>query len=656
MAKRLPEFDDIKGMERFTGGDYHAGLNAVVYASNQNGIRLKYLADGSVISITAGGRAEGNPRFAADGSQLLFLSAGAEGRQLYTWQSDNGEIKQVSHFPGPILEPLWSPDGSRILFASSVSSSTPQIHRPDEAVVIEDYMYKFDGLGFIRPDGHQCLFLLELSSGEVKKLTPDGQADYLHAAWSPDGRSVVCVSDAAHGKDEMLMYDLYRIDVQKEHLGELRQISHDLPIVSYPNPMRPVVTPDSRSVIMGAMNANADFNLGYPEIFLYAFDMETGESRCLFEQDEDCYQCVQFPYNANCGWGMDKLQISEDGQTVYFHAGWQGQGILYELSLSGNHHARKLLHGKRIYHGASSVQDQKMMVVWSAPDTPETYSILNLSTGSLTDAVCSAENLLREIRLQPTEDFFFDTEDGEGRVHGFVVAPFDMEEGKKYPAFLYVHGGPHPFYTYGLTMEMQAFAAAGFGVIFCNPRGSSGYGMKHQNQKQAMDGTAMRDVLQFTEECVARFEWIDPDRIGATGGSYGGYMTNELAIRSNRFKAYIAQRSMPNNLISYCSTDLTSPESRKYDSYEEFMLEKNRESQISYTEKISRPYLILHGEDDYRTPVEAAHQLFVALRDIHPEVPCRLVIFPHTAHDQPSEPRLARRYYAEMVSWFRKYL
>ncbi len=659
MRKRLPLFTDIREIEELGGGDYSAKNGLVLYQSSKQGIVLKDLSTGEMRKVTAGGRGEGSPSFSYDGKKVLFLSAKESGRQLYLYDIAAGIAEKISDFAGPIMEPLCSPDGKKVLFASSISSDSGERkqERPDEPVVIEDFGYKFDGLGYIQPDGHQHLFVLDIESRKVRKATKGASFDFMHAAWAPDSESFVCVSDAAHKKSESLMYDLFLISVREENFGEMKRISEGPPIVSYPNPMRPVFTPDGSAVIMGAFDTQADSAYGYPPIHLFSFPV-TGEGpEVIFEPDEECYQCVQFPYNAGCGHGMEKLQISEDGKMVYFHAGWQGEGVLYALSLSGDHHAKKLLSGKFVCHGLSRPSKGKALVSRSLPDTPEQYLLLDLQTGETSPAVQSAEDYLQEVSLQNTYDFFFDTEDGEGRIHTFVMPPADMEAGKKYPAILYVHGGPHPFYTFGFTPEMQAYAAAGYAMIFCNPRGSTGYGKEHADVRKSMDGTAFRDVLQCVKEAAKRYDFIDSERVGATGGSYGGYMTNELALHTEDvFRCFVTQRSMPAEMISYCSTDMTEPASGDYESYEAFMMEMIAKSQVSYAENLKAPLLILHGEDDLRCPVEGAHQFYTALKDIHPEIPVRLVIFPHTAHDQPSEPRLAKRYYEEIINWFDRYL
>ncbi len=654
MEKRLPVLDDMLDLERLTGCDWCASRSLVAYASNRTGgIVLKQVETGETRTVTQGGSGEGTPRFSPDGKTLLFLSAlpGAP-RRMYLCDLDTFGVTPLGAFPGPIIDPMWSPDGTAILFASSQGSAPREKERPDEAVVIEDFGYKFDGVGYIRPDGHTHLFLMDAQTGEVTQLT-HGIRDEMHHNWSPDGRYIVYCGNENRPREQSIGYDLFLVDRQ----GGKRQISRDLWMVSYPNPIRPVFTPDGKSVIMGVMNPHADTSLGYPDIVFYQFPVDGGEPRCLFEADDRCYQCVQFPYNAGCGWGMDKVQITEDGAYVYFVSGWQGQGNLYKLPLHGeDRHAIPVMTGKQVCHGLSSIRQGKMLVTRCETDRPEAYWLLDTATDALAGPVVqSAAALYENVRLTPAEDFSFDTADGESRVHGWVQPPAQMEDGRRYPTILYVHGGPHPFYTYGLTMEHQVLAAQGFGVLYCNPRGSSGYGSIHQNVRRSKDGAAYRDLMQFVDEAIRRCDWIDPERLGVTGGSYGGYMTNYIATHSDRFKAYVTQRSVASELISYASSDMQGS-SRGFDTFEAFMIHALEESTVSYAERIDKPFLILHGIDDYRTPVEGAHQLFVAVKDCHPDLPVKMVIYPHTSHEQPGDPGLLRHYQTELIGWFRTYL
>ena len=157
-----------------------------------------------------------------------------------------------------------------------------------------------------------------------------------------------------------------------------------------------------------------------------------------------------------------------------------------------------------------------------SPTNPGEYVLIDPDNGAIVERLVRAGSLCTERATSKPEVIWFDTLDGEDKVQGWVLPPQNMERGRKYPAVVYVHGGPHPYYTHCMDYEHQCLAGAGFAVLYCNPRGSSGYGMKHQNVERAMDGSAATDILQFVDEAVRRFDFIDPERIGITGGSYGG--------------------------------------------------------------------------------------------------------------------------------------
>lgn len=655
MNKRNSEFKDCMNFERFNGADYLESKNLVVYVSEK--ICLRDLADGSEKQITAGGGGEGSAKFNPDGSKVLFVSSTKAGRQIYTYDLATKEVKQITSVKTPVMEPIWSPDGSKILFASPAGGSGGPVRKhADEGVVIENFGYKFDGVGFYTPDSYMHLFVVDSMGGEAVQIT-DGQFNYMHHNWSADGKSVICCSNRYRDKEEIFGMDLLLIEAKEQ--GEITRLTEDLWIVSYPNPLRPVPTSDGSYIVTGCMNMpevlpDSD-SMTYPEVFLYKIATDGSGAKRIFDPSESCYQCVQFPYNAFCGRGFDKLQLSEDDESAIFHGGHCGRTNLYEVSMEGGQ-ARTLVSEKMVIHGISRIQNGKALAAISEETVPERYVIVDIKTGELMETgIQSAKELLNTVAFSQPEDFFIKTLDGDGEVHGWVMPPQNFDPEKKYPAILYIHGGPHPFYTYGFTHEHQCFAGAGYAVIYCNPRGSSSYGMEHQDIRKAFDGRAYEDCLQVVDEACRRFPWIDAERIGATGGSYGGYMVNYMATHSKRFKAYITQRSISNEMISYASSDMQG-RSKGYDSFEEFMVNKLKESAVSYAERIDKPLLILHGTEDLRTPVEGAHQLFVAVKDTHPDLPVRMVLYPHTAHDQPGHPKQQQHYYNEMVKWFDQYL
>ena len=649
MEKRAFNINDRISLERLNGADLYNGL--VAYASNRTGgVVLKNTETGKEIRITA--RGAGSAKFSPDGQKLLFLAVSeAGGRQIHIRDMKSGETKTLTAFRGPIMDPIWSPNGKQIAFTSIRSEgSAAQKTRPDEAIVIEELGYKFDGRGFIRPDEHMHVFVADMD-GNVTALT-NGANDYLMPAWSSDGRHLACISSAEREKGEILGYDLFLLDADRPEAAPVR-ISKGLNLVSYPNPIRPIFSEDGKSIYMGVLKEGSDLQKEYPEVYFYRFNIEGSDAERVFFGDENCIQCVQFPYNAGCGWGFDKAQLYKN--SIWFVSGFNGACTLYRLDLSCDGHAEKKLSGKFVINGISPIRNGKMLLSCSAPDVPEYCLLYDAETGAYDKVIETCGGMKNEADLSPVFDFFFDTLDGESRVHGFVMPPKDFQEGEKYPAILYIHGGPHPFYTFGFTPEHQCLSGEGFAVIFCNPRGSSGYGEVHQNIERATDGSAYTDILQFVDEAVKRFPFIDGDRIGVTGGSYGGYMTNYIAGHAKRFKAYVTQRSTANDLICYASSDMQGT-SKAYKSFEEFMVNSLKTSTVCLAERFDKPFLILHGMEDLRTPVYGAHQLYTALKDLHPELPVRMVLFPHVAHDQPSDETQLYIYYDEMVAWFGKYL
>ncbi|MCD7884402.1 MAG: S9 family peptidase [Lachnospiraceae bacterium] len=620
--------------------------------------------------ITAGGHGETNPVFSPDYTKILFLSAVEKaGTQLFVCDLDTESCRQLTTMRFGLMNPIWSPDGKWIAFTSFSSGDMDeewlqQIPDPDEEaayarerakepVVITDFGYKFDGLGFAQPEVMQLWVVPSDGSAKARRITSEN-ANFMHAGWAPDSRHILCESNLYCDKEISIAMDVLLIDVDT---CVITRVTKDQMVVSYPNPVTPVFTPDGKYIIVGILDYPEKPTGTYPSCSLYRITPDGQEQVRIFEKTEECFDSVQFPYNAGCGRGLEKMRISSDGCSVLFHSGSFGAGTIWKVPIYGeNHRPEKLAGGKAAYNGMGVPHNGKVLVTKTETDRPEAYYLMDEKDGRMELLVQSNEAWLQDVALSRAEDFFFDTLDGESRVHGFALPPQGMEAGKKYPCICYIHGGPHPFYTYGFDLEMQCFAGEGFGVIFCNPRGSSGYGDVHRNQDRAFDGSAYMDILQFVSEACSRFSWIDSDRIGLTGGSYGGYMTNYIATRSNRFRAYITQRSVVNNLIDYASSDMQGS-SEGYPTFGEFMVHEIEKSPICGMEKVSAPFLILHGMEDYRCPVEGAHQLFVALKDSHAEdFPIKMVLYPHCGHEQPSDPDQLQHYYRTMADWFHRYL
>ena len=669
---RHSSFQDFMTREKISCGTYLPASESLLFADSvfdpSQNQRISRVVLRHIPTCTDRLILEGTgPMPSPDRSCFAFLRPAPGGPQLCI-STMEGEVRELTHFSAPVLDPRWSPDGNWLVFTSPAAddgaAGPAPAYMPSmgndwnhalDPVATEDFGYKFDGLGFKRPRVMHLFVVPADGSGEARRIS-SGSCHFLHACFAPDNAHVICESNLYCNKENSIAMDVLSIDI---HTGEIVRLTQDLLVVSYPNPVRPVCTPDGRSLIVGVLDMpeTAAREVAYPPCTLCRLSLESHELTPISRQTEDCFDTVQLAYNAETGAGLEKVVVSSDKKSVLFCAGYLGVGTVYRVSLEGaRNRPVRLTDAEFCYNGLAPAGDGWVLAARSATDTPEQYVLLHESTGEVRLLYQSNADDLAETALSRASAFSTPVLDGEGTVHGWCLPPQEMQQGRQYPCIVYVHGGPHPFYSNSFDMEMQAFAGEGFGILFCNPRGSSGYGDRHRQVFHAYDGSAYTDILLFVREAAKQFSWIDEKRLGLTGRSYGGYVTNYAATRSTLFKAYITQRPTVNRLISYASSDMRRS-SRDYPSYGEFMDHELEHSEIMRMQKVSAPFLILHGMDDLRCPVEGARQLFVALRDSHaPDFPVRMILYPHTAHQQPQEPRQLQHYYSAMLEWFRTYL
>jgi dipeptidyl aminopeptidase/acylaminoacyl peptidase len=618
-------------------------------------------------TVTAGGKQEEYPRFSPDGTKLAFISDASDERQIWLYGLGDGTLLQLTHMRYGVTSFVWSPDGKALSFLSpcvpgedEALLQTPETKEEKEKrehiestqpVVIEDYGYKSDDdMGFTKKTVSH-LWVVSVDGGTAKRLT-DGDREHVMPAWSPDSKTLIFASNRCRAREESIAMDLFSVPVEG---GGMTRMTDDVWIAWYPKAFQPLFTPDGRWIIIGALEPAGPGNM--PATRLYRLPAEGGKAVSIWPEDAPCYEATCFVYNAeNIGSFTETAQVSEDGRYVYFLSGWAGSCNIYRARIEDKPEIIQVTWDKACWRGLCPPAGGKALGVrGSFTNTPQLY-LLELDTG---DAVQQTDTnpWLKERQLSRAEELWIDTLDGNGRVHGFILPPQEKEPGKKYPTILYIHGGPTPFYGYALTYEYQLLAARGFGIILCNPRGTGGYGAEHAELMQAFDGTAMTDLLQFVNEAVRACAWIDGEKIGVTGASYGGYMTNWLITHTRRFRAAVTQRSFCNHLIQYASSDMAGS-SRDYNDFADFMKDQIKKSPVAYADRVNIPLLMLHSFGDMRCPVEQAHQWYTAVKDTHPELPVRMVLFPDSNHSLtmsgPMHLRIA--HYKETADWFERYL
>jgi dipeptidyl aminopeptidase/acylaminoacyl peptidase len=371
-----------------------------------------------------------------------------------------------------------------------------------------------------------------------------------------------------------------------------------------------------------------------------------GETRLLTTSLDR--NCSPFPAVRNPAWDADRiLFLVEDAGNVHLYAVAGGGGADPEL----------LLGGEQVVTGFDVVNGR---IVHSA-STATTLSDLYAGEDRLTEVGAS---FAAERTLAVPERFSARSADGT-EVGCWIVKPADAEPGKRYPTLLSIHGGPFTQYTTGFFDEFQVYAGAGYAVVYANPRGSSGYS---EDWGRAIRGPSngqgpgwgtvdFEDLMAAIDTAAERFDFVDRDRLGVLGGSYGGYLTTWTIGHTNRFKAACSERAVNNLVSAYGSSDVFwafrgTLGSYLYDDFDAWV----ERSPSLYAKDIETPLLVMHSENDLRCSIEQAEHLFITLRLARK--PVEFVRFPVESHElsRSGSPTHRVQRFEILLEWFDRHL
>ena len=365
------------------------------------------------------------------------------------------------------------------------------------------------------------------------------------------------------------------------------------------------------------------------------------------------------PLNLTVGWNLrpGSPEWSPDGEYLLFSAGIGGNSHLFRVPATGGE-IQQITGGDRRLSSFSFSSDGAVMA-FTATDavTPTELFVASGDGTAEQKATGFNDGWLRQMTIQPAERLSWTVEDGT-EIEGWVIKPVGYREGRSYPLILKIHGGPHSAYGNTFFPTFHVLSAAGFFVLYPNPRGSSGYGHEFQYATRGEWGIMDKeDYLSGLDAALARYPEADPNRLGVSGGSYGGFMTNWLTATTDRFQAAVTSRSIVNWESWYGTSDaqgLTEyeffgPPWEQRDLY-------RRLSPISYVENVTAPTLIIHSENDYRTPIADGEQWFMALKKRG--VPVEMVRYPRSSHglSRTGEPWLLVDRLERIRSWFVHFL
>ncbi len=597
-----------------------------------------------------------NPRWSPDGKLLAFISR-RKGEDNPVWflrmDQPGGEAFQI---PGVTGTPIFSPDNQWIAFtkATSTAKKGQKVHASDFERRIDerfkghvfDWMnYRFDGRGYL-PDPRdpmttppQELYLAPRAGGTPKQLTQLG-VSVQSAAWRPDGGALVITANP-HQRDEHTYEraDLWIVATD----GKIKRLTDD----GY-NHSSPDWSPDGRFIVFRRQQGlsqvlQAKQNYG-ALTDLHRMPADGGPS--------------EKPENLTAAWDLlpGAPTWSADGKFIYFSGGVGGNTHLFRVPSAGGA-VEQATQGDRTL-GDFSFSAASGRVAYTATDSAHPAEIFSARIDGANEKKLSGLNdvLVSEVHLSRAERILYPSKDGT-QIEGWVLLPRGYDPAKgRYPLILNIHGGPHGAYGNNFSGQFQLQAASGYVVLYTNPRGSTNYGEKFLWATWGGWGVLDYDDVMASVDHVARKYAIDEKRMGVTGYSYGGFLTNWIITHSSRFAAAIVGAGVSNWISDYGTADI--PRTKESEFYGTPWQANSRElmiklSPVHYAANATTPTLFIHGEADLRVPIEQGEQMYTALQKRR--VPAKFIRYPDSYHGGWTPWNMVHRHYHEM-KWWEQYL
>ncbi len=573
--------------------------------------------------------------------------------QIWLIPALGGEAHQLTYMEHGASSPAWSPDGKQLLFAAAVG---PADEENDEgkpfpkARVIDNLWYRLDGVGYIY-ERRSHLFLVDASGGEPQQLT-DGDWNDGEAAWSPDGSHIVFTSDRSQERWRLPGADVYVLALRDGNSGEARCLTNQKLACS-----SPAWSPDGKTIAFLAATKLRSAG----QIALYTISADANNSAATNLTSAFEGTCMDW---TNSDIGDDHLAPvpawSADGQTLYTLASQRGATRLYAIPTSGASAEPATLTSGNVHVRDFSVDAAKntlALLLADATHPQEIYICASSPSSELKQLTTVNDAFFAQLTLVEPEYMPYTGAEG-WPMDGWILKPHDFDPAKKYPLIVEIHGGPNTQYGYGFFHEMQMLAAQGYVVFYTNPRGSCGYGYDFANAVRGAWGE--KDSLDIMEgvDTLLKRGYIDEQRMGVTGGSYGGFMTNWLIGHHQRFKVAVTDRCVSNMASMFGVSDFgwtfadDELDTTPWENLEKYM----RMSPIKYVQNMQTPLLIIHSEQDLRCGIEQAEQLFTALKYMGREV--QFVRFEGQSHglSRGGHPKLRLERLRHIQNWFAKYL
>jgi dipeptidyl aminopeptidase/acylaminoacyl peptidase len=629
---------------------------------------------GSARQLTAGPR-DSAPRWSPDGKLLAFTrSAEKEGRpqppQIYLMSFDGGEAQPLTEMPRGAGAFEWSPDGKTIAFQSTEENKPEKPmteaggelkdkekapERISDVRVINKATYRSNGPGYLNAKTHTHIWTVGVPAniGEIpkaKQLTK-GKWDEGSVKWSPDGTRLYFVARrVAEAYYEQPRTDLYSIDLNG---GDEKKV------LTFEGGMRGYdFSNDGKRIAFGGSLAQTPV-LSYKQPDLFVADLvASATAKNLTEKyDFDIGGGIGGDQAAPRGGGGGGALWTKDDRTIIVNVAEHGRANLKRIDVATGK-VEALTTGDHAVQAYTATPDaSRLALLISTSVNIHDLFLLDAASGKLTQLTDINKDLFAQLNLTHPEEIWYTSFDGK-KIQGWIQKPPNFDATKKYPFILEIHGGPHSAYGFTFTHEFQWMAAKGYVVLYTNPRGSTSYGQDFGNIIQYnYPGDDHKDLMLGVDEVLKR-GYIDANKLGVTGGSGGGVLTNWAVGQTNRFKAAVSQRSISDWAGFWYTADFTlfQPtwfKAAPWEDPQDFI----KRSPITNVAKVTTPMMFIEGEADWRTPPnEGGEQMFRALK--YRKIPTVMVRFPNESHElsRSGAPWHRVERLQHILNWFDIYL
>jgi dipeptidyl aminopeptidase/acylaminoacyl peptidase len=652
-------FDDLMAMQRVSEPQISPDGRAVAYTVGTPDMESNRVARNIwVISTAAGSQPrqltqsghDTRPQWSPDGKKIAFLSSREGASQIYVMAAQGGNAKKITSLSTGADNEKWSPDGRLIAFTSTVYPDCADDacnHSRDEAAEKNKVKARaYDHLLYRHwthwSDGKRShLLVVAANGGSPRDVTaradydvpPDERGDANDFSFSPDSKELCFTAVTDRPEAISTNGDLFVAPVDG---GEPKRITTNPGFDGHP-----AYSPDGRLLAYHSQKT-AEYESDRWRLMLY--DRAEGKHIELAESFDR---------------SVDEIVWSADSKRIYFSAENEGKKPFYEIAATAGSAPREIL--KETFNEALSVSaDGSVFAFLRSSLTMPAEIFTSHSDGSGAEQL-SHHNAARlgALDMNPPESFWFEGAGGT-RIHGMMIRPPHFEASKKYPVLLLIHGGPQGLWTdsWGYRWNEELFAAPGYVAVMINPRGSTGYGQKFTDEiTDDWGGKVYEDLMKGTDFVLAKYPFVDPSRVAAAGGSYGGYMIDWIATHTGRFKTLISHAGVYDKPGMYGATeelwfeehDMAGMPWTNPESYHKW-------SPSTYAGDLSKyktPTLVICGELDYRVPYTQSLEFFTALQ--RQNVPSKLIVYPDEGH-WILKPQNSQLWYKSFTEWLAAYL